>query len=201
MLPVAAALSNPEELEKLIAWLRDTAPPIDILYNNAGISPSNYGGFWQMPTAAFHNSYVVNVMAPIRLCQQLLPRMMERGFGRIINVSSSIQKRPGEMAYACSKAALDKFVFDLQPELEGSGVMMSLLDPGWLRTDMGGADATHAVESVLPGALLGVLIDGDVNGSWFSAQDYAGMTVEHAIEKAFFTGACVPNRWIIREST
>lgn len=200
-LPIAADLGNPEELETLIASLRDNLPPIDLLFNNAGISPSNYGGFWQMPTEAFHTSYAVNVVAPIRLCQQLIPGMKKRGFGRIVNTSSSIQKRPGEMAYACSKAALDKFVFDLQPELEGSGVMMSLLDPGWLRTDMGGTEAAHTVESVLPGALLGALIDGDVNGSWFSAQDYVGMSIDEAIEKAFLIGACAPHQSAIEGNT
>lgn len=200
-LSVAADLGNSEELEALIARLQDNAQPIDLLFNNAGISPSNYGGFWQMPIEAFHTSYAVNVMAPIRLCQQLIPGMKKRGFGRIVNVSSSIQKRPGEMAYACSKAALDKFVFDLKSELGGSGVMMSLLDPGWLRTDMGGAEAAHAVESVLPGALLGALIDGDVNGSWFSAQDYVGMSIDEAIWKAFFIGACAPHQSAIEANT
>lgn len=190
---VAADLGKPEELETLIQWLDRSELSIDILFNNAGISPSNDGGLWQMSTELFHVSYAVNLIAPVRLCQQLIPPMMKRGFGRVINVSSSIQKRPAEMAYACSKAALDKFVFDLQPELKGTGVMMSLLDPGWLRTDMGGEVAPHPVGSVLPGALLGAVIDGEVGGYWFSAQDYSGLSIMDAVEKAYFIGACAPN--------
>ena len=62
------------------------------------------------------------------------------------------------MAYACSKAALNKFVYDYAPSLNGTGVMMSLADPGWLKTDMGGAAALHPVESVSPGILLGALL-------------------------------------------
>ncbi len=137
----------------------------------------------------FIDCYTVNTLAPIRICQTLIPAMRRRGFGRIVNVSSSIQKRPGEMAYACSKAALDKFVHDLSPSLAGSGVMLSLLDPGWLSTDMGGPSASNDVDSVLPGGLLGALVDGNVNGRWFSAQDYRGLTIESAIRKARDIGA------------
>jgi 3-oxoacyl-[acyl-carrier protein] reductase len=50
---------------------------------------------------------------------------------------------------------------------------MNLLDPGWLRTDLGGPQAPNAVESVLPGALVPVLADDGVSGRWFSAQEYA----------------------------
>jgi NAD(P)-dependent dehydrogenase (short-subunit alcohol dehydrogenase family) len=77
------------------------------------------------------------------------------------------------MAYAASKAALDKFVHDTAPSLRGTGVLMNLLDPGWLRTDMGGPRAPGAVESVLPGALVPVLVDGEVHGVLYRAQDYA----------------------------
>ncbi|THF65968.1 SDR family NAD(P)-dependent oxidoreductase [Pseudothauera nasutitermitis] len=189
-LPVAADLADAAATDRLCRWLADLAPPVDILYNNAGISPPCPEGFWKQDGREFASCYAVNAIAPIRICQTLIPGMRERGFGRIVNVSSSIQKRPDEMAYACSKAALDKFVHDLAPTLAGSGVMMSLLDPGWLRTDMGGANAPHAVDSVLPGALLGAVVDGDVNGRWISAQDYRGLSLEAAIHKAFFIRAC-----------
>ncbi len=54
---------------------------------------------------------------------------------------------------------------------------MNLLDPGWLRTDMGGPNATYSVESVLPGALVPALIDDGTTGQMFHAQDYAGKTL------------------------
>ena len=60
--------------------------------------------------------------------------MIQRGFGRVINISSSIQRRPAEMAYACSKAALDKFVHDLAPSLQNTGVMIIMsVWPGYVR--------------------------------------------------------------------
>jgi NAD(P)-dependent dehydrogenase (short-subunit alcohol dehydrogenase family) len=104
----------------------------------------------------------------------------------VINISSTIQRRPTEMAYACSKAALSKFVHDFAPSLQGTGVMMSLVCPGYVRSDMGGTQAPHPVESVIPGAILGALMDIDVNGRWFIAQDYAGLSLQDALKRARF---------------
>ena len=156
---------------------------LDILFNNAGISPTA-SGFWSISDKDYTTSFAVNTLAPILMCKRILPKMIKRGYGRVINVTSSIQKRPAEMAYACSKAALDKFVHDLAPSLNDTGVMLSLLDLGWLKTDMGGEKAYHAVETVLPGALIPAIINDDINGRWISAQDYSGLDINTAIQKA-----------------
>jgi NAD(P)-dependent dehydrogenase (short-subunit alcohol dehydrogenase family) len=102
----------------------------------------------------------------------------------VINISTHIHGQPAEMAYSVSKAALDKFVHDLAPTLQGTGVMMSLADPGWVRTDAGGPHATHPVESVVPGILLGAVLGDNINGCRFSAQEYAGLSIEEACSKA-----------------
>ena len=64
--------------------------------------------------------------------------------------------------------------------------MMSLACPGYVRSDMGGIDAPHPVESVIPGVLLGALLDEEVNGRWFIAQDYAGLDLAAAMDRARF---------------
>jgi NAD(P)-dependent dehydrogenase (short-subunit alcohol dehydrogenase family) len=91
-------------------------------------------------------------------------------------LTSGIADQPELIAYAVSKAAVDKFVKDTAPKLVGTGVMMNLLDPGWLRTDLGGPNAPGAVESVIPGALVPCLSDDGVSGTLFRAQDYAETT-------------------------
>ena len=184
--PIAAELGNLAELEEMLKNLEHLFPPIDIIFNNAAISLPCGSGPWNISSENYLAHYTVNTVAPIRICYRLIPPMIERGFGRVINISSTIQKRPGEMAYACSKAALSKFVHDMAPSLHGTGVMMSLVCPGYVRSDMGGVNAPHGVESVIPGALLGAMLDGDVNGRWFVAQDYAGLSLPAAMARAKF---------------
>jgi len=88
------------------------------------------------------------------------------------------------MGYACAKAALTKFVADFACKFNGTNVMMNVMDPGWLRTDLGGPNAPNSVETVIPGALVGALLDDQKSGRWFSAQDYAGLSIEDALLKA-----------------
>lgn len=62
---------------------------------------------------------------------------------------------------------------DISVKLKDTGVRINTLDPGWLRTDLGGENADHPVEAVLPGALAPALIDNDgPNGAFFSAIDH-----------------------------
>jgi NAD(P)-dependent dehydrogenase (short-subunit alcohol dehydrogenase family) len=110
--------------------------------------------------------------------------MLERGWGRIINLTSGIADQPEQTAYAVSKAAVDKFVRDFAPKLRGTGVQMNLLDPGWLRTDLGGPNAPGDPASVLPGALVPALLDNGESGRFFRAQDYAGLSLDVALQKA-----------------
>jgi len=183
---ISAELINQTDLEEMLEELDRCFPPIDIVFNNAGISLASGTDILSISSDDYQKHYMVNTIAPIRICYRLIPLMMRRGYGRLINVSSTIQKTPSGMAYACSKAALTKFVYDMAPGLEGTGVMMSLICPGHVRSDMGGSDAPHSVESVIPGALLGAVMEGDVNGRFFIAQDYAGLSLPAAVKRAKF---------------
>jgi NAD(P)-dependent dehydrogenase (short-subunit alcohol dehydrogenase family) len=196
IVPIAAELSNPAELDAMLVQLDQLTPRVDIVFNNAAIAPYSPSGFWGISSDVFRDCYTVNAIAPIRICQHLLPGMIRRGFGRVININTYIQKWPGEIAYSTSKAALDKFVHDFAPELHGTGVMMTLADPGWVRTDAGGPNATYAVETVIPGILLGAALDGDINGCRFSAQEYAGLSIEEACKRAKSRRMRYARRWV-----
>jgi NAD(P)-dependent dehydrogenase (short-subunit alcohol dehydrogenase family) len=145
---------------------------IDILYNNAAVQSGWHDDMFATELDEYTLSFQVNTIAPITLCNLILPGMIERRFGRVVNVTSGVKDQPQMMAYAASKAALDKYVYDMAPHLQGTGVTMNLLDPGWLRTDLGGLQAPNPVESVLPGALVPVMLEDGTCGKWFSAQDY-----------------------------
>ncbi|MFP4016200.1 MAG: SDR family NAD(P)-dependent oxidoreductase [Halanaerobiales bacterium] len=170
---LAADLASPEEAIKMAEKAEEMSGGIDILYNNAAISVQWREDF-NAPIEEYRKVFDVNVISPIKICDVILPGMRERGFGRIINVSSGIQDQPELTPYAISKAAIDKYVKDMAVKLEGSDVLMNLIDPGWLKTDLGGPDAPNPVESVLPGALVPVLLDKEEgSGNYFRAQDYS----------------------------
>lgn len=181
---LGAELSDSAQVESMLDTLQSLAPRLDVVFNNAGLMTPYRTDIWQVPVGDFQQSFAVNAIAPIRICHRLLPGMIERGYGRLVNTTSGIAKEPELMAYAASKAALDKFVYDTAPRLQGTGVSLSLLDPGWLRTDLGGAQAPNAVESVLPGALLPALLDERANGRLYRAQDYAGLSLKEALLRA-----------------
>ena len=169
---VAAELSDLAEVDRLIDGVIEDLGGVDILYNNAAIM-SPWREAHTTPAEDYQASFAVNVIALTRLCDRLLPAMLERKWGRIVNVTSGIENIRELLPYSMSKAAVDRYVRDVSPSLEGTGVILSLMDPGWLRTDLGGDQAPNAVETVLPGALVPVLLeDGAPSGKFYAAQDY-----------------------------
>ena len=170
---VAAELSDSAAVLRLADEVSSLCGTLDVLYNNAAVMTPYHEDYLTVVPADYEMSFRVNTIAPILLCNHFMPKMVAQGWGRIVNVTSGIKDQPELMAYAASKAALDKFVYDTAPKLKGTGVTMNLLDPGWLRTDLGGPNAPGAVESVLPGALVSVLATDGLSGRWISAQEFA----------------------------
>ena len=181
---VYGELSEQTQVETMLDSALEQAGAIDIVYNNAAIMTPWRKDPWDIPAEDFRKSFEVNVISLARICYRLVPLMLARKWGRVVNVTSGIMDQPNLTAYAVSKAAVDKFVRDFAPHLAGSGVQMNLLDPGWLRTDLGGPEAPNDPSSVLPGALVPVLLDDGVSGRLFCAQDYAGLGLPQALENA-----------------
>lgn len=183
-LSLQADLSEPAQVDSLLNEIGHAAPRIDILYNNAAVMMPYHDDVWEIPAEEFRKSFETNVISPVKICNALIPLMMERGWGRVINLTSGISEQPQLSPYAVSKAALRKFVHDFAPILDGSGVTMNSLDPGWINTDMGGEQAPNTVDSVIPGALIPLLSSDSLCGREYRAQDYAGMSIAQALEFA-----------------
>jgi NAD(P)-dependent dehydrogenase (short-subunit alcohol dehydrogenase family) len=184
VVPVGAELSRQAEVDAMLDAALAGAGQIDLVYNNAAIMTPYRADPYTVSAEDFRQSFEVNVISLARICYRLLPPMLARKWGRVINVSSGIADQPNLIAYALSKAAVDKFVRDFARSLDGTGVEMNLLDPGWLRTDLGGPNAPNDPSSVIPGALVPALLGDGVSGRFFRAQDYAGLQLAEALEKA-----------------
>lgn len=181
---VEAELSDFAQIEKMLKEIDALGVQIDIVLNNAGLQIGYRVDYFNTPINDYVESFKINTVAPAMICYHFLPKMIERGFGRIVNTSSGIRLEPEQAGYSASKAALDKITIDLGSKLNGTDVTINLADPGWCRTDLGGPNAPNAPESTIPGILVGAFIDDKKSGRWFPAQDFCGMSLADAVAKA-----------------
>ncbi len=173
---VSGNLSDFQEVRNIIQEVKQMHIGVDILYNNAAIMTSYRYNIWEHSWNDWLESYKVNVIAMYNMCGEFIPDMIKNGYGRVVNLTSRINEQPELAPYGASKWAVDKLTHDIASKLKNTGVRINTLDPGWLKTDMGGANAEHPVEAVLPGALAPVLIDNDgPNGQFFSAQEHRNL--------------------------
>jgi short-subunit dehydrogenase len=129
---IAADLSDPADTERVAARLKDAAKPVDMLVNNAG-----YGLKTKLlaPDIAEHDdAYAVMVRAVWVLSAAAAPGMKQRGHGAIVNVAS-IAGQLSMGGYSAMKAWVLTYSESLANELHGSGVTVTALMPGWVRTE------------------------------------------------------------------
>jgi short-subunit dehydrogenase len=181
---VEAELSNHNEVVAMLDYIDAKGTGIDIVFNNAGIQVGYRQNYWNTPIEDFEKSFRINFIAATTICYHFMPKMIERGFGRVINTTSDIKNEPEQAGYSTSKAALDKYTRDLGSKLEGTNVLINLTNPGWCQTDLGGSEAPNKPESTIPGVVVGAFIDDQKSGRLFNAQGFKGMSLENAVEKA-----------------
>jgi NAD(P)-dependent dehydrogenase (short-subunit alcohol dehydrogenase family) len=124
--------------------------PIDVAIANAGIYGGNRQGWNDMDFDAWARTFAVNTMAPLRLAQ-IVYGNLKAGKGKtFVGITSQMGSNAGAStgmhAYRTSKAALNKLVSTLATEWRGDGIIAVPMHPGWVRTDMGGANAPLSPE-------------------------------------------------------
>jgi NAD(P)-dependent dehydrogenase (short-subunit alcohol dehydrogenase family) len=126
----------------------ETKGSIDVIVNNAGLRPGKIEeSIADLPMADLQSAFEINVIGCARVIRAFLPLLRRSRRPRILNLSSglgSISTRDGatDYAYATSKAALNMLTRSIAFELFPQGITTVAISPGWVRTDMGGSDAT-----------------------------------------------------------
>ena len=154
---VGADLLAPDAGARLVAAASDRLGPVDILVNNAGeFSRAAADG---MPDALWERALALNLTAPFRCARACIPSMRERGWGRIVNVSSqaAYAGSANHAHYAAAKAGLLGFSFSLAKELGPSGITVNVVMPGRIATDMLAGDLPARREEWLRQTPLGRL--------------------------------------------
>ncbi len=150
-------LSNSESSTKLVTALFKKEIAIEILVNNAGFGTS--GKFWEIPSSIESNEIELNILNLTILTKLLLPGMVSRKSGRILNVASVAAFLPGPLmaVYYASKAYVLSFSVALNEELKGTGISVSALCPG--PTQTGFADRAKLTTSKLFSQNLSTAVD------------------------------------------
>lgn len=175
-------VTDTASIGRLASYIRKKYGRVDVLVNNAGIYLD--GGGWNARGESISESALTetvdkvratletNLLGPYQLCQALLPMMVKRRDGRVVNVSSGsgqLSDMGGrEAAYRMSKTALNAMTRIFAAELKGKGVLVNALCPGWVKTDMGGPNAKRSVAQGADTAVwLATLKRGGPTGGFF----------------------------------
>jgi short-subunit dehydrogenase len=131
-----ADLADPKQVATLVNRIEDEAGPVDVLVNNAGTELA--GAFWDHDADDVAALMQVNLATPMELCRQVIPRMLHRGRGHIVNISSlaACGLYPGLTAYSTSKAGLSHFTAGLRADLRKLPVKTTLVEMAGVPTDM-----------------------------------------------------------------
>jgi 3-oxoacyl-[acyl-carrier protein] reductase len=129
-------VSDRAQVEAMVAETQEKLGPLDLLVANAGMAPDEDKA-WEMEPADWWRTFEVNVLGVYLCCRAVIPGMLERGGGRIVNVASGAAYLPGSSStsYSASKAAVHRFSETLANQLEGRIPVFSI-SPGLVRTNM-----------------------------------------------------------------
>ena len=169
-------VDDPQSIATGVANAKDLFGRIDILVNNAGIlidGPSSGAPTVEnVPLSIVQQTFTTNIFGPLLMIQAVLPTMKEIGYGRIVNLSSGLgqlsEMGGGYPAYRMSKAAMNTLTRTLASDLGHGDIKVNAMCPGWVKTDMGGPEATRSPEEGAETAVwLATLDDSGPTGGFF----------------------------------
>jgi NAD(P)-dependent dehydrogenase (short-subunit alcohol dehydrogenase family) len=146
--PHALDTSDAASVSELAAWITREIGRLDVLVNNAAILIGEEEGILELSPKTFETTMRTNALGPLLVAQAVAPLLRRSKAARVVNVSSGAGQISSmnhyAPAYSISKAALNAITVMLAHALPSARV--NCVDPGWVRTDMGGPHATRSVE-------------------------------------------------------
>ena len=147
-------VADHDQVARFYEGLESRFDTLDILVNNAGIQIDTESGILELDPVIFQNTLETNALGPLLMAQATVPIMKVNGFGRIVNLVSTLGSLAEiaspdspynsvlSPAYRLSKTLLNGITVLLAKELRGSNILVNSVCPGWVRTDMGGSAAS-----------------------------------------------------------
>jgi NAD(P)-dependent dehydrogenase (short-subunit alcohol dehydrogenase family) len=167
-------------IEAAVGKIKDEFGRLDILVNNAGVMIDTNSGILELDPVIFKNTLDTNCLGPLLLAQACVPLMQAGGYGRIVNVASTLGSLSEIVspespyasvlspAYRLSKTLLNGITALLAKELRATNILVNSACPGWVRTDMGGENAPLSPEQGADTPVwLATLPDGGPTGGFF----------------------------------
>ena len=176
--PCQLEVTNQESIVSAYEAIKKRWGRLDVLVNNAGVL-LDFEEYTQHPSGLFttnremlFKTLEVNTVAPYQLCEAFLSLMVSHHFGRIVNVTSGLgqlhQMEAGYPAYRLSKTALNAVTRIFSSLGKGKNVLVNSVDPGWVKTDMGGSSAPRSLKEGIDTIVwAATLPDGGPTGQFF----------------------------------
>jgi NAD(P)-dependent dehydrogenase (short-subunit alcohol dehydrogenase family) len=156
--PVRIDVADPASVAEARASLAPEG--VDVLVNNAAINPRG-----EVSPDGAEQAWQTNTLGTWRVARTVLPPMRERGWGRIVNVSTEVatngHEQRGGGVYRATKVAMNAMTRALAEDLDGTGILVNAISPGWCRSDMGGAGAPRSAEQGAASIVWGVTFPDD----------------------------------------
>jgi acetoacetyl-CoA reductase len=167
-------VSDWDSTEAAFKKVVDEHGPVDVLVNNAGITRD--GVFRKMTADDWHAVMDTNLNSLFNVTKQVIDNMVERGFGRIINISSVNGQKGqfGQANYATAKAGIHGFTMSVALEVASKGVTVNTVSPGYIGTDMVRAirpDVLEKIVSTIPVKRLGRPEEIASIVAWIASED------------------------------
>jgi NAD(P)-dependent dehydrogenase (short-subunit alcohol dehydrogenase family) len=173
-------VTDATSIQAALGKIKDMFGRLDVLVNNAGIQIDGETTILELAQVTLQNTLETNAYGPLLLSQACIPLMKKNGYGRIVNISSTLgalsdianPESPytgvDSPAYRMSKTLVNAMTVLLAKELRGSNILINSVCPGWVRTDMGGPRAPLSAEEAAETPVwLATLPDGGPTGGFF----------------------------------